>query len=75
MILTTRITTHPASVTYVMLGGLFWCDFRQEFEPVPGLTQVFGHTASGGDTIRRVADSYCIDCLDRSKEFLELELE
>lgn len=58
---------------YDSVGGLFWCDFRQGFEPVSGLTQVFGHTPGVG--IRRVEDSYCIDCLDRSKEFLELELE
>lgn len=56
-------------------GGLFWCDFNQEFEPVPELTQVFGHTAKGGAGIRREGDSYCIDCLERSKEFLELDLE
>lgn len=57
------------------VGGLFWCDFNREFEPVPGLTQVFGHTAAGGNGIRRKGDSYCIDCLERSREFLELETE
>lgn len=59
---------------YDSVGGLFWCDFNREFEPVPGLTQVFGHTAKGGTGIRQVGDSYCIDCLERSKEFLELEI-
>ena len=25
-------------------GGVVWCDFREEFEPIPGLNQIFGHT-------------------------------
>ena len=31
------------------VGGLLWCDFN-EFEPIPGIQQVFGHTPkfSGG---------------------------
>ena len=27
------------------VGGPFWCDWNNEFEPIDGLTQVFGHTA------------------------------
>lgn len=55
-------------------GGIFWCDFNMEFIPVPGLTQIFGHTRGHG--IRQVEQSYCIDCLDFSdNNFLELELE
>lgn len=57
------------------VGGIFWCDFNKEFKPVPGLTQVFGHTASGsGGEIRRVNTSYCIDCLDKAQKFLTLEI-
>lgn len=61
------------------VGGLFWCDFNAEFEPIPGLTQVFGHTRSIGrrflqEGIRRIEDSYCIDCLDRKLEFLEMDV-
>lgn len=61
-------------------GGLFWCDFNAEFEPVTGLNQVFGHTrASQGQGIRHIKmdteSSYCIDVLDFHKNtFLELEL-
>lgn len=25
-------------------GGILWCDAREEFEPIPDLAQVFGHT-------------------------------
>jgi hypothetical protein len=26
------------------VGGIIWCDFEQEFHPVVGLNQIFGHT-------------------------------
>jgi len=55
------------------VGGTFWCDWNVEFEPVPGLTQVFGHTAGKG--IRcQFESSYCIDCLDNEHSFLEMDL-
>jgi len=54
------------------VGGMFWCDFRAEFRPIKGLTQVFGHTA--GDSIRQLGDNFCIDCLDFKHEFLEMDL-
>lgn len=25
-------------------GGLTWCDFNREFEPIPSINQIFGHT-------------------------------
>lgn len=52
------------------VGGPFWCDFRYEFAPVPGLSQIFGHTCGQG--LRFVENSYCIDC--NAEEFLELDL-
>lgn len=54
------------------VGGTFWCDWNGEFEPIPKLIQVFGHTAGNG--IRRKEDSYCIDCLEREESFLEMDL-
>ncbi len=55
------------------VGGTFWCDFKMEFNPIKGLTQVFGHTA--GDGIRKKGESsFCIDCLDYKHEFLEMDL-
>lgn len=63
---------------YEPVGGTFWCDFNAEFQPVPGLKQVFGHTRRGGKNgIRRIEDSYCIDCLDSPQHahtFMEAEL-
>lgn len=53
-------------------GGLFWCDFNQEFEEVPELSQIFGHTP--GPDIRYRGNSFCIDCLDRKHQFLELDI-
>jgi len=55
------------------VGGIFWCDWNAEFVEVPGLTQVFGHTAGKG--IRQQGNSYCIDCLDRTTEFLSLDVD
>lgn len=26
------------------IGGILWCDVREEFEPVPRIPQIFGHT-------------------------------
>ena len=53
-------------------GGIFWCDFKHEFEPIKGLTQVFGHTR--GLKIRNTGDNWCIDCLDIVPNFLEMEV-
>lgn len=25
-------------------GGILWCDANQEFQPIPGISQIFGHT-------------------------------
>jgi hypothetical protein len=66
---------------YAACGGLFWCDWWQEFEPVEGLKQIVGHsnyrpsgqpegivTKGQGDCI-----SYNIDCLTRVSEVLLLD--
>jgi hypothetical protein len=29
------------------VGGIIWCDFNDEFYPVKGLNQIFGHTPQG----------------------------
>lgn len=57
---------------WATVGGLFWCDFNAEFEPITGLNQVFGHTAGKG--IRKRGNAYCIDCLDHENSYLELDL-
>jgi hypothetical protein len=50
------------------VGGPLWCDIS-EFEPTPGLNQVFGHTpaSQGEPLIRMKADSHSINvCIDAS---------
>ena len=56
-------------------SGPLWCDYRHEFEPVPGLRQVFGHTR-GVDIRQDHPGNWCIDCLEKatSPQFLELEV-
>lgn len=54
-------------------GGPFWCDFDDEFQPVFGITQIFGHTPARN--IRRVGSSYCINQIEMMavREVLEFE--
>lgn len=53
------------------VGGLFWCDFNDDFKPIPELAQVFGHTRGKG--IRQKENAFCIDCLHAKVEFLNIE--
>ena len=57
---------------FAKVGGMFWCDYRYEFEPIPDLIQVFGHTR--GTCIRQHGTNYCIDCLDYEVSFLEMDI-
>jgi len=54
-------------------GGPFWCDFDEEFKPVFGITQIFGHTP--GRDIRRIGSNYCINQLEmmHTREVLEFK--
>jgi len=63
------------------VGGIFWCDWYSEFQPVPGLTQIFGHTSAVSIQeelvqdrigVRQRGSNYNIDCLMRTWEVLEL---
>jgi len=47
-------------------GGIYWCDFNNDFTPIPELIQIFGHTS--GKTLRHIDQSFCIDYNDYSKE-------
>jgi len=40
-------------------GGILWCDFNQEFEPIKGVKQIFGHTII--DKPRKKGNSWCLD--------------
>lgn len=58
------------------VGGPLWCDWQREFSEIPGVKQVFGHSASDmpaswlsevhEGSLRRIHDSWNIDCLQRS---------
>ena len=53
-------------------GGIFWCDFKHEFQEIPELVQVFGH--SQDKTIRNQGNSYCIDCNEYNDELFYYDL-
>ena len=44
------------------VGGIFWCDFNEDFRPIRGLRQVFGHTIVRG-IVEVAPGNYHIDCL------------
>ncbi len=44
-------------------GGILWCDFNMEFEPVPGLNQIFGHTPQAAPAVMAGPEGVNI-CLD-----------
>lgn len=59
------------------VGGLFWCDWWQEFVPIESTPQVVGHTAYRPDgTYEGVVskgNSFCIDCFTNVKEVLVID--
>lgn len=55
------------------IGGMFWCDYHEEFMPVKELTQVFGHSRLPGGVVRE-SNHFAVDCLDFKQEFLELDI-
>lgn len=60
------------------IGGPVWCDHWYEFEAIPNVKQIFGHTARrpAGQSPGIVTDgsgNWNIDCLDRVYQVLELD--
>lgn len=57
---------------YSKYGGITWCDFEDEFEPIEGLKQIVGHTYSPRNEVRGhykekpdnplACNNICIDC-------------
>lgn len=41
------------------LGGLTWLDWNEEFQPIPGIKQIVGHTP--GKQPREKDSNYCLD--------------
>lgn len=58
------------------VGGPAWCDWYDEFEPVPGLKQIMGHTArrTTSDPAGVIERDNCwnIDCLDRVNQVVSI---
>lgn len=44
-------------------GGITWCDFNKEFDPITNISQIFGHTP--GDRVRDIflgkSENHCLD--------------
>lgn len=56
------------------IGGLYWCDWYDGFEPIIGVPQIVGHSGyrKGGDRdgILQSGNSYNVDCFQQSDELL-----
>jgi len=63
------------------VGGIYWCDWGVEFEPVPAIRQIVGHTRTpwpptlfDEKVINQLRTNengdWCIDCLDRTFQFV-----
>ena len=51
-------------------GGLYWCDWTHEFEPVSGLNQIVGHSFYKHEGVIRTmlgkdSTNYCVDCINQ----------
>lgn len=55
---------------YLPVGGIFWCDWWREFDPIPAIRQIVGHSnyrprgEHGG--VVTMGENYNIDCLGRA---------
>lgn len=62
---------------YQEIGGIFWCDWWREFEPVPAIRQIVGHSSArprgAYEGVVTNGDNYNIDCLDRVNEYLVID--
>lgn len=56
-----------------VVGGITWLDWHDEFEPVPGLSQIVGHTElrKPETKITENSENYCLDTKNRHIGVLE----
>lgn len=54
-------------------GGITWLDWDDEFDPVPELNQIVGHTQLRytGEKITRNSKNYCLDTKNKHVGILE----
>lgn len=61
------------------VGGIFWCDYWDEFEELEGLTQIVGHSSYRPEGqpkgIGKQNNCFNIDCLDRIEEVLIVDTD
>jgi hypothetical protein len=59
------------------VGGLFWCDWFREFEPLPDTPQVVGHSGyrqpGQHKGILQKDNSFCVDCFQHTNEVLVID--
>lgn len=48
------------------VGGLYWCDWDEEFIPLPKQPQIVGHSRRVDRVIGVKGNSYCIDVLEHN---------
>ena len=62
-----RVGSARSQGTTLGCGGLTWCDWDHDFEPIPGINQILGHTPGPGVRIKTGYDdrlNFCIDTCD-----------
>lgn len=56
------------------IGGLYWCDWFQEFEPIPGQPQIVGHSGyrppGSYEGILERDGNFNVDCYEYKEQFL-----
>lgn len=63
-----HVVTRPGSrlAIWDKVGGLIWADWEDEFEPIPGIHQILGHSCSVSEPYRtkmgKGSVNYCLDC-------------
>lgn len=64
---------------YAPVGGHLWCDWWREFEPIPAIRQIVGHSyyrpRGAYDGVVAIGDNYNIDCLGRVPEYMFIDDE
>lgn len=48
------------------VGGLYWCDWDREFDPIPEQPQIVGHSRRVNRIIEAKGNSFCIDVLEHN---------
>lgn len=62
-----------------LVGGILWCDWWREFEPLKNIRQIVGHSNArpkgAYEGVVSNGENYNIDCLNRVPEYIEVDEE